>query len=265
MDKKIPMIIAVLGVIAAAGGISFGIKANTSKKEALQQIQDLQAEMNRKPRKSVNERPEEAPLVSLKDVSGIEDVEELKALLAERDAELARLREMMEGRRNGGDRQSFQDRMAQLKEEDPERYEEMMQRREEFQERMRYDQASRMAAFMDMDTSNMTEEELANHNALLEKLAQIWDQTAETDMMEAMSNPESRREMFTTMREVGEMMDAERTVMFKQLGSEVGLDSSDSEDFAAYVESIIETTTIGGGRGMRGGGPPGGGRPGGGN
>ncbi|MBN2162252.1 MAG: hypothetical protein JXR25_04060 [Pontiellaceae bacterium] len=261
MNKKIPLIIATLSIVAAAGGITFGVKANAAKNEALKQIETMQANTGKRPRPEKTE--DDKPLVELKDINkiGTNDVAALQEQLAARDAELARMREMLANRRNPQERQartSFQDRMAQLKEEDPERYAEMVQRREEAQQRIRYDQASRMAAFMDMDTSNMTEEELANHNALLAKLSQIWDQTEDMDIMAAMSDPESRREMFSTMREVGQMMDAERTVMFKQLGSEVGLDSSESEEFAAYVESIIKTTSIGGGRGMRGV-PPGGG------
>ncbi len=245
MNKKLYLTIVAVSVLSAAGGISFGLKANREKNEALKQAKAT-SEQPEKQQETAEEQPAaDAPLVELKELADVStnDLAELRNQLAARDAELERLRAQLEERNNRGPRQSFQDRMEQLKEEDPERYAEIIQRRTERVERMRYDQATRLATFMNMDTSGMTEEELANHNQLIETLSEVWARSAEYDPEQA-PDREAMREFFGTMREVGNMMDQERTVMFRQLGSDVGLSGTDAEDFAAYVEDIIETTSM---------------------
>lgn len=260
MDKKIPLIIAAVSLVAAAGGISFGIKANNEKNAALEKAQALMAQNGTKRQKAAPEELESTPLVALKQVSDLStnDVAKLQEQLAARDAELERLRAELERRRDDRNpRQSFQERMAQMKEEDPERYAEMIQRRTERAEQMRYDQATRLATFMDMDTRGMSEEELANHNALIEKLTALWDVSGEFDP-ENPPNWEAMREAVGDFREFGAMMDQERSVMLRQLGTDVGLAGTDADEFSAYVQSIIDTTSMRPPRGMRGG-PRGGG------
>lgn len=264
MKNKIPVIITALSIVAATVGITVGVKATHEKNAARKDVQALLAKLSEKEAAvtaGTEETAEPSPVVALKDLSaiGTNDVTELQEQLAARDAELERLRAERERR---GARQSFRERMARLKEEDPERYAEMVQRGTERHQQMRYNQASRLASFMDMDTSGMTKDELANHNLLLEKLSALWDATGEFDP-ENPPDRETMREIFGSMREIGELMDEERSFMFKQLGSEVGLNTSESEEFAAYVESIIDTTSFSGGPRMRGGPPPGGGGPGG--
>jgi hypothetical protein len=147
--------------------------------------------------------------------------------------------------------------MARMKEEEPERYAEMIKRRTERTEQLRYDQASRIATFMDMDTSSMSPEELANHNLLLEKLSGLWEQTAAFDP-EQPPDRETMQTIFETVGDVRSLMEQERTVMLKQLGAEVGLSGDDAEDFSSYVQEIISATSLRWPRGgRRGGGPPG--------
>ncbi len=268
MKNKIPAIIALISLVAAAGGITVGLKATTAKNAAQREAEALRAKLNATDARATPDREEQAestPLVALKDIaeSGTNDVAELQEQLAAREAELARLRAEMERRNDRGPRQSFQERMAQLKEEDPERYAEMIQQRTERQQQMRYDQASRLAMFTEMDTSNMTEEQLANHTQLMEKLNALWAATGDFDP----ENPpdwRAIREAVGDFRELGQMMDQERSYMFTQLGAEVGLSGTDSQDFASYVNEIIDATSLRPPRGMRGGGRDGGPPPGGG-
>lgn len=265
MDRKIYTVIAAVSLVVAAGGIGAGVKANNAKRAALDELAAMRAQQDGQAGTEASaENGAETTLVALKESASINtnDLAELQEQLAARDAELERLRAAMENRREnqGQPRQSFQERMEQLKQEDPERYAEIVQRRTERQEEMRYDQANRLAAFMNMDTSMMSEEELANHNLLIQKLSEVWDATEAFDPQ----NPPDREAMraaFGSMREIGQLMDMERTVMFKQLGTEVGLSASESEEFASYVDSIIETTSLRPPRGMRGdrGAPPAGG------
>lgn len=262
MNKKVSIIIVAISLVAAAGGITAGVKANNEKRVAQKEIDALREKLNAKVEAPapVKETPS-APIATLKEAPTVEtnDVAVLMEELAAKNAELDRLRAELEARQNNQrpPRQSWQERMAQMKEENPEQYAEMVQRRTEFQQRMRNDQFQRLTTLGELDTSNMTPEELANHTALVEKLSAMWEQTGQFDP-ENPPNREAMREIFGNMREVGQMMDQERTYMFKQLGTDVGLTGGEADDFAGYVQSIIDATSMrpprGGDRGPRGGG-----------
>ena len=254
MKKNIPVIITLLSVAVAAGGISFGVRA-THQKAKLQE--EAQALRDRLDDQSV--LPDREPVsegvtgVALTEFSGREtnDVNALQEQLTARDAELERLRAELADIQTRPRRESFQDRMNRMKEEDPDRYEEMVKSRTERKEQMRYNQANRLALYMDMDTSSMTPEELVNHNLLVDKLTEVWEKTAEYDPTQPPTR-ETMHEMFSTLREVNDLMEQERGVMLRQLGKEVGLSGSEAEDFAAYTESIISATTLRSPRGGRG-------------
>jgi hypothetical protein len=252
MKRNIPTIITILSIIIAATCISVAVKASKQKKLAEAETKALRkkiAEMPTRPtrrRGPTSERTEVAqestvntnPLVALQEPtpeSGNEQKQE----------------------RPG--REPFEERMARMKEEDPEAYAEMIQRREERQQEMRYNLAERTATFMDLDTSQMNEEELANHELLVEKMANVWALTEQFQDPEAAPDREAMRELYTEINEVRPLLRDERTVMFKQLGSDLGYEGEAAEDFAAHVEEIIGATSIqvprgGGGRGGRGGG-----------
>ena len=249
MKKNIPVIITLLSVAVATGGISFGVRAAHQKTKLQEEAQALRDQLNARGEPA----SEEAVAGALKEVSGSEtnEASSLQEQLAARDAELERLRAELAERQNRPQRESFQDRMTRMKEDDPERYAEMVQSRTERKEQMRYNQANRLALYMDMDTSSMTPEELANHNLLVEKLTVVWEKTAEYDPTQPPTR-ETMHEMFSTLREVNDLMEQERGVMLKQLGKEVGLSGSEAEDFAAYTESIISATTLRSPRGGRG-------------
>lgn len=200
-----------------------------------------------------------------------DDVDELKAMVAKKDAEVQQLLIQLAASQSNTNRptrqrESFEDRISRMKEEDPEGYAEMVKQRGEHQQQMRYALAERTATFMDLDTSSMTEEELANHQQLVDKMARVWELTAQMQDPEAAPDREVMREMFTEMHDVRPMLDMERDVMFKQLGTDLGYESDDAEAFAAHINDILEATDIrmpsgrgGGGRGGGGGGGQGGG------
>lgn len=253
MQKNIPVIITLVSIAVAVGGISFGIKANHQKRMAELENQALRDRLAL-PMGPVSEAESNKKPLSALNAAEANDMSSLQDQLAARDAELERLRAELAERQNRPQRESFQHRMTRMKEDEPERYAEMVQSRTERKEQMRYDQASRLATFMDMDTSSMTPEELANHNLLLEKLTGIWEKTTEYDPTQPPSR-EIMLEMFSSLREVNDLMDQERSVMLRQLGNEVGLSANEAEDFAAYTESIISATTLrppSGGRGPYG-------------
>jgi hypothetical protein len=258
MKKNIPTLITLIAVIIAISGVSAAVKA--SKQKALAEIeadtlrkQIVELKQNRNSKKSPA-RNESKPI----EQEGSEPKEELVVLQESSDETPAE-----QERPERQERESFEDRMAKMKEEDPEGYAEMIQQRQERQESMRYNLAERTATFMDLDTSNMTEEERVNHEQLVERMANVWALTEQFQDPEEQPDREVMRELFNEMREVRPLMDLERSVMFKQLGSDLGYEGDEAETFAAHVEEIIESTSIqtprgGGGRGGRGGGGRGG-------
>jgi hypothetical protein len=252
MNKTTLRTVFTACIIITIASASSAIKANKQRKQAQAEIEDLNkrlTELNKRPSRQRSEQPK----VAISDSST--DTNQL-VTLKEASAEAAPEAEKERPQRQ---RESFEDRIAKMKEEDPEGYAEMVQKRQERQEEMRYNLAERTATFMDLDTSLMTEEERLNHEQLVEKMANVWALTEQFQDPEAAPDREAMRELFTAAREVRPLMEVERTIMFKQLGSELGYEGDESEAFATHVEDIINATSIQmPGRGGRGGG--GGGR-----
>lgn len=140
--------------------------------------------------------------------------------------------------------------MEKLKQEDPERYAEIVKQRQEFGQRIKRATAERATFLMEIDTANMTEEQLANHAALQEKLAQSFD------MMNKMETEGPSREMFHQMHEsyetVQELYAKEREYVLSEVGRSLGYEGQDAVDFAAYINTVFEMTSA------RGRGPSGG-------
>jgi len=164
-------------------------------------------------------------------------------------------------------RRSFAERMEQLKKDDPERYAEIMQRREEFQQQMKYDVARRASLLMNLESSNMTPEERAVHQELLERMGQIFKLTEQIQNPEDGMSREMMGELFFNIQEAQPLLEQERRVIIRNMGTDLGLSQLEAENLANYVEAVISATTFQiperGGRGGPGGGqrgPLGGGR-----
>ena len=253
MKRNIPILITVLSIIIATISVSSAFKANKQQKIAEAEVQALRQQLAEIPTRAPRRRapPAQEPLANTNAL----------VTLQESPVELVSEGEI-EQKQERPERESREDRMARMKEEDPEGYEEMIQQRKERQESMRYNLAERTATFMDLDTSNMTEAERANHELLVEKMANVWALTEQFQDPEAAPDREAMGELFNEMREARPLMAQERTVMFKQLGTDLGYEGKDAEAFATCVEDVINVTTLqmprGGGR--RGGGGGGRGR-----
>ncbi|MDF7825652.1 hypothetical protein P4B35_16615 [Pontiellaceae bacterium B12227] len=251
-------ITSLVTLISLASAISLSSKNKAAKAEilALQtQIVNMEAH--------IPDSSPEPEIIYLTSEGDTNELTTLKTALAEKEALLEDIQSNT-NRPARKQRESFEDRMAKMKAEDPEGYAEMIQKREERSNEMRYALAERTATFMDLDTSNMTEEELANHEMLVSKMAKVWELSDQFQDPEAPPNREAMREMFTEMREVRPLLEVERNVMFKQLGTDLGYEGEDTEAFATHLQEIIEATSVqmpGGGRGGgdRGGGDRGGG------
>jgi hypothetical protein len=257
MKRNILTLITILSVIIAATSVSLAVKATKQRKLAEAEAEALRKKNTEMPTRASRRRapPTERTEVARQSQAKTNELVTLQDSPAEPDAEA-------EQRRERPERESFEDRMAKMKEEDPEGYAEMIQRREERQQTMRYNLAKRTTTFMDLDTASMTEEERSNHELLLEKMANVWALTVHFQDPEQQPDREVMGELYNEMREARPLMDLERTVIFKQLGTDLGYEGEDAEAFASHVEDIIDDTSLqmprsGGGRG---GGGRGGGR-----
>ena len=252
MKSKLPYIIAgtasliALASLASAWSISSKNKASEAEILSLQhQIAQMGAYVP-----EIQASPE---IIYLTNDGDTNELALLKIQLAEQEALLAEF-QTSTNQQESEPRPSFEERMAQMKEEDPEGYAEMIQRREERQNEMRYNLAERTATFMDLDTSMMNEKELANHELLVTKMARVWELTEQFQDPEAAPDREAMRELYSEINEVRPLMKTERNVMFKQLGAELGYEGKDAKNFAGHVQDIIDATTVQMPRGGRRGG-----------
>lgn len=172
-----------------------------------------------------------------------------------------------DGRRPGRDRGAW---LEEIKQTDPQRYEEIQARRQEARERRQRSIAEQANYFLDRDTSKMDENEAAEYKRLLGLLDETWRLS---EQMQSDLSPEERHDLMRTMHdnmdELTPMMETERDRTFYEIGRDFGYTEGEAKDFVEYLNGIIEVTSMrtlfGGmhGGGPRGGGPPdGGGAPG---
>jgi len=258
MKLNAPVVITTISVVLAATSLSFGVAASRQRKIAEAEVAALRKKIAQMPTQTSRRPPPSRPAkVAQEDLANTNELVVLQGSTAE---------PVEQKKTERPQRESWEDRIARMKEEDPEGYAEMIKRREEFQETIKYNLAERTATFMDLDTANMTEEERASHELLVEKMATIWALTDQFNNPEQPPDRDAMRELFAISREVRPLMDQERTIMFKQLGTDLGYEGGDAQDFATHVEDIISATSLqsimpsGGGRGGSSGGRGGGGR-----
>lgn len=261
MNKNTSLIIVAASSVIALGSLVSAMSISSKNKTAKAEILALQEQIVRMEAAVPNASPE-PEMVYMTPSGDTNEVTALKKQLAEKDALLENLQSNTN--RPSRQRESWEDRIAKMKAEDPDGYAEMVQKRQEFQEKMRYNLAERTATFMDLDTSLMNEKELANHELLVSKMARVWELTEQFQNPEAAPDREAMREMFTAMNEVRPLLKDEQTVMFKQLGTDLGYVGEEADAFASHVDEIIQATSIQMPRGGGGRGGPGGGRGGGG-
>ncbi len=245
MNRNRSIALTVLSVLIAVGGVSFAVKATQQKKELEKENGALRQQLA-----GLQTEPESNEAVPAPDPVATNALVTLQTpdapAVPTEDTE-----QPPEQRR----RESWDERMARMKEEDPEGYAERIKQREEFREKIKYDLATRTATFMDLDTSSMSEKEFSAHEQLVDRMGTIWE------LMEQMQNPEeSNREvmgqLFREAREIRPLMEQERATMFRILGEDLGYKGKEAKEFATHIDSIISATTLrpphGGGRGRGG-------------
>jgi hypothetical protein len=156
--------------------------------------------------------------------------------------------------------------MEDLQASDPERYKEILERREQARQAARYDIAKKAAHFLQRPPGDISEEEQNQYAYMMELLT---DSLKLTEQLDAGLPNEDRREISRSlrenMRELSPLLEAERGKEFYQVGKDLGYSDADAEAFSAYLTEVIDLTSVssifrnamrGGMGGWGGGGPP---------
>jgi len=154
---------------------------------------------------------------------------------------------------------SWTDRMRQRLEDmrvnNPEEFAAEQERMEARRQEMTLRMDERISFFNTLDTSTLSEEYKQNHLALLGRLET--NKAIMNDIMVdplAEGNAEKMREVFSSFRELDNMMRMQREVLYHDLAREAGYQGESAAEFVQYVEHIQRMTQLPGGRGGRGGG-----------
>jgi type IV secretory pathway VirB10-like protein len=238
MKANTQTLIIALSIAIAATGLSAAAMATRQKKLAQAEAQALRQQLAELQARALRSRATTPPAPDQTDREAIGKTNALatsQGSPAEAEAD---------GQQERPQRESFTDRIARMKEEDPKGYAEMTKRRDEMQQAIKYDVAKRMATIMDFNTTNMGDSEREAHEQLVSKMGRVWE------LMEQMQNPEEGNmretmgELFIQIQQARPLMDQERATMFKILGTDLGYEGQVAEDFAAHIEDIINATTI---------------------
>ena len=225
--KKYQITILAVSILFTSLGVGWGVKTNAKNKA-------LELENNR----LKNQLNQVAQKIPKKKTEKIAKKKEAPADLLVASTTPKKAKSDKPKKRND----SFMSYLKRMKKEDPKQYEKRMKRRKDFQERVKYTVADRTAAFMDLDTSKMTPEELAVHNQLIDRMGTTME------MIQQMDDPEKfdrkvMGKMFREVRAIRPLMKKERTTMLKIMSDDMGLEGESAKQFVEQVNGIISTTS----------------------
>jgi hypothetical protein len=278
MSERVRRLFPFCAVVVAlvAGGVAWSYRAEVHRLRAEMAVMAEEAGAVAPVRVEAVDAVVVVPEAVLADAGAevvVPRVAELESVVAEREAEIARLRGALAAASasavvvapttpgvslTNAPRRSW---MEDLQQNDPERYQEIMERRETARQAARYAIAKKAAHFLQRDTEAMDEAETEGYVRMMDLLA---DSLALTEQLDAGLDGEARREISQSLREnmrdLSPLLEAERAREFQQIGRDLGYDEGESEAFAAYLTDVVDLTSVGSiFRGfMRGGGGPGG-------
>ena len=182
----------------------------------------------------------------------VDRLRELEEELEYRDRIIADMR-----RRNaqwvmpmGEDRPTSEPRdwMAEMRESDPERYEEIMERREQARQRVQDAFARQAAHFLYRDMEAMSETEQQEYSLMLGLLAEVWQlsEQLQSDELPPEERGELRRELMQNIRDLRPMLETERDREFYEMGLQLGYDERAAAQFVNYINEMIEITSFSG-------------------
>jgi hypothetical protein len=190
-------------------------------------------------------------------------IQELERQLAERDTRIATMLQASTNRASGRDperRERFPPSDG-WRTNNPALFTEMEQRRQAAQKTLQNALARQAEFVLKKDTSNLSEDDKAQHEELVRLLDETWKITQQ---MQTVATRDERRQLMQAMgekiRTLDPLLTSERNREFYSLGLSVGYNADEAAHFAAYVNDVIELTSV---RslfpGFRGGGSPRGG------
>jgi hypothetical protein len=196
--------------------------------------------------------PAPAPVFTASDVEEAttlrERVQQLESALTRQDALVASLQSAAAAPPAATNRpwRGREDWLNTLRAEEPERYQEILRRREEARRRVQNEFARKAAYLLGQDVSSRSRAEKEEHAKLLELLDETWRLSAQ---LQASTRPrEERRAIFRALREnmeeLAPRLEAEREREFHAAGRQLGYNEQDAAAFAAYLNEIIELTSM---------------------
>lgn len=257
--KIMPVTIACLTVaLLAAGGSALYYRNLASNYEtSLDDAMAKLAEAIRTP------APSKAASVAEPVLSSSADSADINALLeqlaaTEQELETLRTASNREARQTPRERRApidWEARMEDMKQNDPERYAEMIARRDEMRNRMQSAFAERAATLLNHTPINLTESEAADRELMFQTLENTW--ALSEKLADENLTMEERGEIFRTLRENGEvlqpLLEDERTRQLHDLGLTSGYSEEEADQFVDYINDTLEATSMGF-RGFAGGG-----------
>lgn len=183
------------------------------------------------------------------------EVQELRKLLAARNAELDKINSAREAAEKAREerRASWAKQREELRKADPEAYAEREKRREDFRKQMAAHVSDKTQFLKELDVSRMTEDELASHTALIQRIESTWS------IIEAMQKGERptremRSQLHDNYRSLNALYETERDYVLREVGAGLGYNNEEAVEFSAYMKEIIELTEPRSTHAMMGGG-----------
>ena len=136
--------------------------------------------------------------------------------------------------------------MEELRQNDTERYEQVMQQRAAARQRVQDFFARQSAHFLSQDRSSMSAGDQARHDQMLGLLAETWN--AVNVMQDDEATREQRQaaagELRDRVRSLQPMLREQRDRELHQLGRQMGYNESEAADFVEYIYDLIDITSV---------------------
>ena len=134
--------------------------------------------------------------------------------------------------------------MAQIKRDDPARYDEIQKQREEFRLRIQEQADERSEFLKKVDTASMTDAQRANHEKLVQAVEQARTMMSEIATMSAEDAAAARQQMFQMISSVASLYQQERRYLLEQTGRAMGYPGAEAGQFADYIQQIYDQTAV---------------------
>ena len=143
-------------------------------------------------------------------------------------------------------RLSWQERMEELRQTDPERYAAEMERRKQFVDMIEQTRTARVTFLDSIDTSLLPIEAQGVHARFTAALARQGQ--LQMEMMAYIESGEQppealRDQMHETFRELHDMREMERSALLDAIATSMGLTGTDVEDFTILVNEVFTATS----------------------